>query len=177
MRIAVDAMGSDDRPAPDVEGAVMAARDFNLGIALVGPQDTIEAELAKHDTSDLAIEIVHAGEVITMTDKPAESAKAKQNSSMHVGMRLVETGEADAFVSAGNTGAALAVATLHTLKRVSGVKRPALCAVFRNMTGYTIICDFGANADCKPEYLLQFAQMADVYTRRALKIEEPRVAL
>jgi glycerol-3-phosphate acyltransferase PlsX len=112
-----------------------------------------------------------------MTDKPAEGAEKKQDSSMHVGMRLLRDGEADAFVTAGNTGAVLAVAMLHTLKRIRGVKRPALTAVFRNPYGYTIMADFGANADCRPDWLVQFGMMANLYAKLALGIPEPRVAL
>lgn len=177
MRIVVDAMGSDDHPAPDVAGSVLAAREWGDQIILVGDQSKIQAELAKHNTAGLDLRVVHASEMIEMTDKPAESASKKQDSSMHVGMRLVRDGEGDAFVSAGNTGAVLAVATLHTLKRIRGVKRPALTAVFKNPVGYTIMADFGANAEGKPEWLLQFAIMAHIFAKQALGIKEPRVAL
>lgn len=177
MRIVVDAMGSDNYPAPDVAGSVLAAREWGDQIILVGDQGQIEAELSKHQTAELNLRVVHASEMIEMTDKPAESASRKQDSSMHVGMRLVRDGEADAFVTAGNTGAVLAVATLHTLKRIKGVKRPTLTAVFKNPVGYTIMADFGANAEAKPEWLLQFAIMANLYARHALGIAEPRVAL
>jgi glycerol-3-phosphate acyltransferase PlsX len=160
-----------------VAGAVLAAREWEDDIILVGDQDRIQAELSKHDTQGLKLHIVHASEVLEMTDKPAEGAEAKQDSSMHVGMRLVRDGEADAFATAGNTGAVLAVAMLHTLKRIRGVKRPALTAVFRNPSGYTIMADFGANADCRPDWLVQFGVMASLYAKLALGIPEPRVAL
>ena len=122
MRIVVDAMGSDTNPVPDVEGAVMAAREWGDPIVLVGDRAAIERELAKHDTNGLKIEVVHASQVIEMTDKPAESLREKPDSSIHVGLKLVADGEADAFVTAGNTGVVLAVAMLSTLKRIRGVK-------------------------------------------------------
>jgi phosphate acyltransferase len=121
MRIVVDAMGSDNHPAADVAGAVMAARTFGDTIILVGDEAQIEAELAQHNTADLSLEIKHASQVITMTDKPGDASRAKKDSSMHVGLNLVKEGAADAFVSAGNTGGILAVATLHTLRRIRGV--------------------------------------------------------
>ena len=178
MRIVVDAMGSDKYPAPDVEGAVAAAREWNDEIILVGDKTRIDAELGKYQTSGLKLEVVHAGEVIEMTDKPADSAKSKPNSSMHVGTKLVADGQAQAFVSAGNTGGILAVSTLYTLKRIRGVSRPALSAVFPNMTANrTVVSDIGANTDCKPDLLLQFGIMAGLYAELALQITKPRVAL
>jgi len=177
MRIVVDAMGSDTYPGPDVAGAVQAAEAWGDEIILVGDQARIEIELAKHSTAGLKLEVVHASEVIEMTDKPADGAKHKPNSSMHVGTQLVADGKADAFVSAGNTGGILAVATLYTLKRIKGVNRPALSAVFPNLAGRVVVADIGANADCKPEFLAQFAIMAGMYAALAMKIENPRVAL
>jgi glycerol-3-phosphate acyltransferase PlsX len=177
MRIAVDAMGSDDYPSPDVAGAILAAKEWNDEIILVGDQAGIKKELSKHDTTGLKLELVHASQVIEMTDKPAEGAKTKPDSSMHVGTALVRDGQADAFVTAGNTGAALAISTLHTLRRIKGVRRPALTAIFPNLTGWVVAADIGANADCKPEYLVQFAVMASLYAELALNIKNPRVAL
>jgi glycerol-3-phosphate acyltransferase PlsX len=176
MRIVVDAMGSDHYPTPDVAGAVMAAREWNDEIILVGDQTRIRAELAQHTLSGLRIEIVHANDVIKQTDKAADSATHKTQSSIHVGLRLVRDGQADAFVTAGNTGAALAAAIL-TLKRIRGIKRPALTAIFQNMTGYAVAADVGANVDCRPEYLVQFGIMASLYTELVIGISEPRVAL
>ncbi len=177
MRIVVDAMGSDTYPVPDVAGAVMAAREWADEIVLVGDRARIEAELTKHSTAGLKLEIVHASQVIEMTDKPADSAKHKTESSIHVGTQLVADGKADAFVSAANTGAILAVSTLYTLKRIKGVIRPALSAVFPNIAGRTVVSDIGANTDCKPEFLAQFATMAGLYAGLALKVKNPRVAL
>jgi len=178
MQIVVDAMGSDHYPEPDVAGAVMAAREFGGGIILVGDRDVVEAELAKHDTADLSIEVVHASQAITMTDKPSQVIKRKPDSSMHVGMALVKAGRADAFVTAGNTGGALGVAMLRQvgLGRIPGVKRPALGVIFPTKER-PLLVDNGANADCKPEYLLQFGLMGSLYVERVLDIENPRVAL
>lgn len=178
MRIAVDAMGSDDHPGPDVAGAVMAARDFGGTIILVGDSARVEAELLEHNTADLAIEIEHASQVIAMTDQPSQVVKCKRNSSLHVGLSLVKSAAADAFVTAGNTGAVLAVAMLRQvgLGRIPGVKRPALGVIFPTKERPLLI-DNGANADCKPEYLLQFGLMGSLYVERVLGVANPRVGL
>jgi phosphate acyltransferase len=177
MRIALDAMGSDTCPVPDVAGAVIAAREYGDTIILVGDETRVRAELGKHDTAGLSIEVVHAPDAVTMEDKPSTVGKLKPESSMHVGMNLVRDGGADAFVTAGNTGAALSIATLFTLRRIRGVKRPALSTVI-TLNGRSIICaDVGANADCKPDWMLQFAIMARAYARFAFSIDNPRVAL
>ncbi|MFQ3568081.1 MAG: phosphate acyltransferase PlsX [Aggregatilineales bacterium] len=177
MRIALDAMGSDACPAPDVAGAVLAAREFGDTIYLVGVKDQIETELSKHDVKGLELVIIPAAEVITMHDKPSAVGKAKPNSSMHVGMGLVRDGQAEAFVTMGNTGAALSIATLHTLRRIPGIKRPALSAMIRLGDSKVVVLDVGANADSRPEWLLQFAMMGAIYARNALQVARPRVAL
>lgn len=177
MRIALDAMGSDTYPAPDVEGAVLAAREWGDTICLVGDEALIKAELARHQTQGLSLEIVPASEVVTMTDKPGTVGKSKPDSSMHVGMNLVKEGCADAFVTAGNTGAALSIATLFTLRRIAGVKRPALSGVVPIGERRFIILDVGANADCKPEWLLQFAIMGKLYAQYAIGVQQPRIGL
>lgn len=146
-------------------------------IILVGREEIIRQELARHDVAGLKLEVVHAPEVIEMDDEPAWAARAKKNSSMHVGLGLVRDGQADGYVTAGNTGGVLAVATLHTLRRIRGVKRPALAAIMPLPAGHVIALDIGANADCRPEYLLQFALMGDVYARAVLGCTRPRVAL
>lgn len=176
MRIVVDAMGSDDYPHPDVAGAVLAAREFGDEIILVGDESRIKAELGQHETAGLSIRVCPATEVIEMTDKPSVASRSKKDSSMHVGLNLVKQGEADAFVSAGNTGAILAVAMLQTLRRISGVKRPALGVTFPIPTRPLLI-DNGANADCQPDYLLQFALMGSLFIERVQGIKQPRVAL
>jgi glycerol-3-phosphate acyltransferase PlsX len=155
----------------------MAAREWGDEIVIVGLEDIVRQELAEHDTSGLKLEIVHASEVIEMDDKPAEAARAKKDSSMHVGMNLVRDGKADAFVTAGNTGGVLAVATLHTLRRIPGVQRPAVTGIFPLPAGEVVVLYVGANVDCKPEYLLQFAVMGSVYAHAVLECENPRVAL
>jgi glycerol-3-phosphate acyltransferase PlsX len=171
-------MGTDDYPAPDVEGAVLAAREWGDDeIILVGDEARVRPELDKYDIVGLKLELVHASQVIEMTDKPAVVAKAKTDSSMRVGMNLVRDGQADAFVSAGNTGGLLAVATLHSLKRIRGIKRPAITAVLPMAAGRVVMLDAGANADCRPEYLLQFGMMGSIYAERVLGVENPRVAL
>lgn len=156
----------------------MAAREFGDTIILVGDKARIEAELAQHDTADLSLEIVPAVQVVTMTDKPAEVIKAKPDSSMHVAMKLVREGQADAFVTAGNTGAVLGIAMLRPvgLGRITGVKRPALGVVFPTKERPFLI-DNGANTDCKPDYLLQFGLMGSLYVERFLGIQRPRVGL
>jgi glycerol-3-phosphate acyltransferase PlsX len=178
MRIVVDAMGSDDHPGPDVAGAVMAARRFGDTILLVGDRPRVEAELSAHDTTGLSLDVLHAAETIGMKDSPSAVARDKRGSSMHVGLQLVRDGAADAFVSAGNTGAILAVATLRQtgLGRIPGVLRPALGVVFP-IESKPMLIDNGANADAKPEYLLQFGQMGSIYMERMHDIARPRVAL
>jgi len=177
MRIALDAMGSDTFPGPDVAGAILAAREFGDTILLVGDPARINAELAKHPTTGLKLEVVPASEIVTMLDKPSVVGKAKPNSSMHVGMNLIKDGKADAFVTAGNTGAALSIATLFTLRRIPGVKRPALSA-FVSLSGRAVILlDVGANADSKPEWLAQFALMGKIYANNTLGLSNPGVGI
>lgn len=177
MRIAVDAMGSDNCPVPDVTGAVMAAGDTRHRIILVGDRTRVTAALDSQQTNGLPIEICHTSQAVTMTDRPALASKCKPDSSMHVGMRMVRDGEADAFVSMGNTGAALTIATLFTLRRISGVKRPAVSGIFPIGNKVVILLDIGANTNSRPEWLLQFAQMGQIYARRVLNISAPQVGL
>jgi len=175
--IAIDAMGSDNYPVPDVQGAILAAREFGYHILLVGDKDIINTELLKHDTQNVNIEIVHASEVIHMTDKPSEVTKARTDSSMHVGMRLVKDSKADAFVTAGNTGAVMGIAIFRELHRIRGVKRPALSGIFPVGSKHITFLDLGANADAKPEWLAQFAVMGHIYAQKILHLSEPRLAL
>ncbi|MCC7446180.1 MAG: phosphate acyltransferase PlsX [Anaerolineae bacterium] len=177
MRIVVDAMGSDSCPVPDVEGSVQAARDSGDTIILVGDQVAIEHELAKHSTTGLKIEVVHAPQAVDMHDKPSQVGRTKKDSSMAMGLNLVKDGKADAFVSAGNTGAVLAFATLHTLRRIKGVKRPALTSLIQVMDKTVIFTDLGANADARADWLVQFAIMGSLYAERVMKTAKPRVAV
>lgn len=174
--IVLDAMGGDYAPAAPVEGAVLAAREWGLPICLVGRQSEVEAELTKHDHAGLPITVVHASEVIEMAEHPATAARSKRDSSIVVGLNLVKQGQAGAFVSMGNTGAVMAASLFH-LGRIKGVKRPALSTIFPTQTGFAFMLDIGANADCKPEYLVQFAQMGTIYAQRALGIANPRVGI
>ncbi len=164
--IALDAMGSDRAPKPEIEGAIHAARNYDVRVLLVGPEPTVKAELERHPpASRLPIEIVHASEVITMEDKAVQAVRSKRDSSMRVGLRLVREGRAAGFVTAGNTGAAMASAKM-VLGALHGVDRPALAAVFPTAPGTAaILLDVGANVDCKPHNLEQFAVMGEIYFR------------
>jgi phosphate acyltransferase len=175
MRIVVDAFGSDNCPGPDVEGAVLAARSWGDEIILVGPEERIREELAKHDTKELNIRIVHAPTILTMADH-SDAVRQKEDASIRVGMRLVRDQEADAFVSAGNTIAILASA-IFDLRRIRGIRRPALCTVYPITFGSMVFLDMGATADPTPEILMQFARMGVVYAERMLGIKNPRVGL
>jgi len=178
MRIVVDAMGSDNHPKPDVAGSVLAAREYGDTIILVGDETLIHTELSTYDTKRLSIEVVNAKQTIEMDDKPSQVIREKPDSSMHIGINMVKDGMADAFVTAGNTGAALGIAMLRGvgLGRIPGVKRPALGVNFPTPERPFLI-DNGANADCKPEYLLQFGLMGSIYVERVLGTVNPRVAL
>jgi phosphate acyltransferase len=179
--IALDAMGSDRAPKPEIEGALHAARQYGVRVFLVGPESLVRAELDRHHSaSRLPIEVVHASEYITMEDK-VEAIRAKRDSSMRVGLRLVREGRAAGFVTAGNTGAAMATAKI-VLGAVPGVDRPALAAVFPTAPGSAaMLLDVGANVDCKPHNLEQFAVMGDVYFRamfgKGHGLSGPRVGL
>ncbi len=176
MRIILDAMGGDYAPPVAVEGAVMAARELGVEVVLVGREEDIQTELARHDTRGLSLPIVHASQVIEMHEHPAAAVKAKPDSSMVVGMKMLKQGEADAFVSAGNSGGVMAAAIFH-LGRIKGIKRPALATPYPTTKGYCFLIDVGANTDCKPEYLLQFALMGHVYAERVMGIKNPRIGL
>lgn len=171
-------MGTDDCPAPDVAGGVLAARELGVEIILTGDETAIRRELAKHDTAGLPIEVVHAAHAVTMHDKPSNVIKGKPESSMHIGMTLVKEKRADAFVTMGNTGAAHAIAMLGTLGRIRGVKRPALSAIFPIFGNPVVFTDIGANADCQPEWLAQFALMGSIYAQHALNTSKnPSIGL
>src|ERR1700720_1548751 len=164
--IALDAMGSDRAPKPEIEGAIHAARNYGVRVLVAGPEATIRAELDRHPAATrLPLEIVHASEVITMEDKAVQAVRSKRDSSMRVGLRMVREGRAAGFVTAGNTGAAMASAKM-VLGALHGVDRPALAAVFPTALGTAaILLDVGANVDCKPHNLEQFAVMGEIYFR------------
>src|SRR6202167_4046691 len=175
--IALDAMGSDKAPKPEIEGALQAARHHGVRVLLVGPEDRLKSELARYPGARrLPMEVVHASEVITMEDK-VDAIRAKRDSSIRVGLRLVREGRAAGFVTAGNTGAAMATAKV-VLGALPGVDRPALATPMPSSTGNPcVLLDVGANVDCKPHNLAQFAVMGEIYARSVLKIREPRVGL
>jgi glycerol-3-phosphate acyltransferase PlsX len=176
ITIALDAMGGDFAPAHPVAGAVMAAREFGAHILLVGRAPEIEAELAKHAAAGLPLEIVHASEVVGMDESPVTAFRRKKDSSIRVAATLVRDGRAHGVVSAGNTGAVMA--TVKMLCGVlEGVERPALCAVVPNLGGLSVWLDVGANVDCRPDHLVQFAVMGHLYAREVIGIGQPRVGL
>jgi glycerol-3-phosphate acyltransferase PlsX len=176
MRITIDAMGGDHAPSQIVAGAVMAARELGVEILLVGPDDRLRTELATHRVSDHHVRVVHAPDVVEMHESPTTAVRRKPDNSITRALELVRSGQADAFFSAGNTGAAMAAA-LFTLGRIDGIDRPAIATVLPTLKGRVILVDVGANVDCKPRHLLQFAIMASVYAERVLAIPSPRVGL
>jgi glycerol-3-phosphate acyltransferase PlsX len=177
VTIAVDAMGGDKAPIPEVHGAVDAARQYGHRILLVGDRQTVQETLDTHDVSGLPIEVVHASERITMDDHAAKAARGKKESSMHVCARLVATGKADGYISAGNTGACMAIAKM-VFGKVPGVDRPALASIFPTHKGTpVVVLDVGANVDCEPAMLQQFGLMGEIYSRFVLKTPKPRVGL
>jgi glycerol-3-phosphate acyltransferase PlsX len=175
--IALDAMGGDHAPRAEVEGAILAARELGVRIFLVGVEATVRHELNRHRHRGLPIEVVNATEIITMTDSPSHAFRRKKDSSLHVAAKLVRDGKADAFVTAGNTGAAMTVARF-VLGTLPSVDRPALAAAFPNMKDkVTVILDVGANVDSKPLQIEQFAVMGEIYYRTIFGTKRPRVAL
>ena len=177
ITIAVDAMGGDHAPRPEVEGAVVAARELGVRILLVGLAPELKRELTKHAHRGLPIEIVPASEVITMHDSPSQAFRKKKDSSAHVAAKLVRGGLADGFISAGNTGAVMAVARFG-LGTLPSVDRPALAAPFPTARGGTsVLVDVGANVDSKPAHLVQFAVMGEIYYRAIFGTRRPKVAL
>lgn len=178
MRIAVDAMGSDRAPTVEVEGAIGALLEHpEITVMLVGDEAVVEAELARHPEAPRdRIELVHAPEVIDPGEAPTTAVRRKQNSSIVVGTRLVKNGEADAFLSAGSTGAVMAAAVL-MLRPIRGVDRPGVGSPVPSATGTFFLIDMGANVDTRPQHLLQFAHMGSIYAQDLMGVEEPRVGL
>jgi len=178
MKIIVDAMGGDNAPQSAVMGAIQANREYGVGITLVGRGEDILKTLETNDIKDLpaGVEIAHASQVVEMCDDPANAFRKKKDSSLTVGLNLLKEGAGDAFVSAGSTGALLAGATLVT-KRIKGIRRAALAPVVPTGGGGAVLIDCGANAECPPEYLLQFAYMGSYYAKEVLGRENPKVGL
>jgi len=182
MKIVLDAMGSDDHPLPEVDGAVMASLRYGEEIVLVGQEERIRPLLEQARAKipggqNARVEILHAPEVLKMSDKPAENARRKAQNSMAIGMDYIRSGQAHAFVTAGNTGGAMVNALFH-FGRIRGVRRPALTALVPVQDGgRAVLLDIGANSECKPEYILQFAIMGSVYAQKVLGVANPRIAV
>ena len=176
VKIAVDAMGGDNAPFEIVKGAVEAVNEFGSNIILVGPQETVENELAKYTFDKSKISVKNATEVISTEESPTNAIRRKTDSSIVVGLNLVKNGEASAFVSAGSTGAVLTGGTF-IIGRIKGIERPALGTCLPTVSGFTFLLDSGANVDCKSTYLLQFAKMASVYVEHVMGVSNPTVGL
>lgn len=178
MKIIVDAMGGDNAPRSNVEGAVAAVKDLGVEVILVGRGEEILATLKDLGYEEIphGLEIAHASEVVEICDNPASAFKEKKDSSLTVGLNLLKDGGGDAFVSAGSTGALLSAATL-LVKRVKGIRRAAMCPLIPTAKGGALLIDCGATAECTPEYLLQFAFMGSYYAERVMGRPEPRVGL
>lgn len=178
MKIIVDAMGGDNAPAAVVQGALDAHKQHGVDILLVGrAADVLRAvEACGEKTLPSGVELKDASEVVEISDDPATAFKMKKDSSLTVGLNLLKAGEGDAFVSAGSTGALLSGATL-LVKRIRGIRRAAMGPVIPVLGGKAVLCDCGANAECTPEYLMQFAYLGNYYAKRVLGVEKPRVAL
>ena len=179
MKIILDAMGGDHAPEAPVLGALQAVKDFDAQIILMGRGPEILDVLKKNGIEDLpdGVQIAHADDVVDMHDDPADAVRKKKNSSMMLGLRMLAEGEGDAFISAGSTGALLSGATL-LVKRVKGVRRAAMGPSIPNKKGgKTVILDCGANAECTPEFLLQFALMGTLYAKKNMGIQSPRIGL
>ena len=176
MTIILDAMGSDEYPDPEIIGAVDAVKILQEKIVLVGNEDIIKPKLSEVSPGNPLLSIVHAPEVVEMWDKPVESARQKPNNSMAIGIQLVKENKGDAFVTAGNTGGAMFNA-LRGLGRIKGVQRPALSGIFPTAKDKCIVMDIGANADCRPDFLVQFAIMGSIYAQYVLDRKSPRIGL
>jgi len=175
ITIVLDAMGSDNRPLPEIEAAVISANQLGIEILLVGNEPELVNHISKIQGDKSRVKIIHAPDALDMTDHIQE-ARAKKQNSMKIGMDLVKNGEGQAFVTAGNTGMAMYFAT-KTFGNIQGVNRPALCSLFPVKNGKCVVLDIGANAECRPEFLVQFAQMGSVYARIMQNKKTPRVGL
>lgn len=177
MKIVIDGMGGDNAPKSNVEGAVNAIKEYNVDLIITGDKALLEKEFSNYEFDRNKLEIVHTTEIIENEDKPVKAIRSKKDSSMVVALNLVKEGKADAIISAGNTGALLA-GGLFVVGRIKGIDRPCLCSAIPNVKrGMTLIADCGANADCKPKNLVEFAAMSNIYARKVLGLENPKVAL
>lgn len=176
MKIAVDAMGGDYAPREIIKGVIAAVDEYDVEIILVGNEQQIKKELNKYTIKEDKITIVDASDVVEMGEAPVTAIRKKPNSSIMVATDLVKNKKAEAVISAGNTGAAMAAAKLR-LRSIKGIERPAIAAVLPTETGHTLLLDVGANVDCKPKHLLHFALMGSIYTQEIWGIESPRIGL
>jgi phosphate acyltransferase len=176
MRIIMDAMGGDNAPHELVKGAVMAIKEFDTDITLVGDKIKLEELLAKEEYDKARIEIIHTTEIISYNESPTLAIRRKKDSSMVVGMKLVKEGKGDAFISAGSTGALLA-GGLFIIGRIDGIDRPGLAPILPGKKGPFMLLDVGANAECKVQNILQFATMGEIYVRKILNRPNPQIAL
>lgn len=177
IRVAVDAMGGDHAPDLVVPGVVRALeKEHNVEVDLYGPEDILRPLVANIDSVRDRLRVVHAPDIVGMAESPSVALKTKQESSIHLGLKACRRGDVDAFVSAGNTGAVMA-ASLFILGRLDGVKRPSLIGYFPTLKGHCVLLDAGANVDCKPEHLVQFAKMGTVYVKSTKRSDNPSVGL
>jgi glycerol-3-phosphate acyltransferase PlsX len=177
MKIVIDGMGGDNAPKSNVEGAVSAIKEYNVDLIITGDKYILEKEFSNYEFDKSKLEIIHTTEIIENEDKPVKAIRSKKDSSMVVALRLVKEGKADAIISAGNTGALLA-GGLFVVGRIKGIDRPCLCPAIPNVErGMTLIADGGANADCKSRNLVEFAAMSNIYAKKVLNIDSPKVAL
>jgi phosphate acyltransferase len=176
MKIAVDAMGGDHGPAVVVEGAIAAVREFGASVILVGDREAVESEIRRLGAESLGLEVRHASEVVGMAESPSLALRRKRDSSLRVAAELVRDGKASASISAGNTGAALAI-SMFVIGVLRGIDRPAIAAVLPSLRGFTVLIDAGANVTPKAWHLFQFAIMGHVYARDILGLDRPRVGL
>ncbi|MCC0694057.1 phosphate acyltransferase PlsX [Clostridioides sp. ES-S-0048-02] len=177
MKIVIDGMGGDNAPKSNVEGAVNAIKEYQVDLIITGDKDLLEKEFSNYEFDKNKLEIVHTTEIIENEDKPVKAIRSKKDSSMVVALNLVKEGKADSIISAGNTGALLA-GGLFVVGRIKGIDRPCLCSAIPNVKrGMTLIADCGANADCKSKNLVEFAAMSNIYSRKVLGLENPKVAL
>jgi glycerol-3-phosphate acyltransferase PlsX len=175
IKIAVDGMGSDNSPRSEIEGSIQASRDYGVHVILVG-RESVLAPLLKGQAHGSLVEVVHASEVITMDEQPVAALRKKKDSSIHVAADLVRQGLASGLVSAGNTGAVMAISKM-VMGAVPGVDRPALAAVLPTLKGHAVLLDVGANVSCRPHHLVQFAIMGHLFSKKIVGISSPRVGL
>jgi glycerol-3-phosphate acyltransferase PlsX len=177
MKFAIDAMGGDNAPRQIIVGVIEGVKTYNVEVVLVGIESVINEELKTLlPKGDSRITVAHADDVVTMEDKPSQIIRGKRNSSMHVGLELVKSGDAVAFYSAGNTGAVMATAILK-LRTLSGISRPAIATALPSIDGHSVLIDVGANVDAKPDNYLQFAIMGSAYAKSILNLPSPKVGL